>query len=198
MLAQEFDPDVLASKMLKSDRPRLAGRLMGAMDTEGRQAAKYAMVQRAAEKALDQNLESGLSNAAFLRTMNTGGTRNAVFTGNELRRLADVEDIVRATRRASGHAADPKTGARTIPYLVGGIAGPIGYSFGGPLGAVAALGGAGLAANATSRALMSPAVQGLLMSSPELLLGPVGQTLLPIGQRAAGSIGASLMQRGLL
>ena len=124
----EFDTDLFANKYLKADRPNLANEILGLMDDEGKQAAKYAVYKRAQNRATDPKLEAGISNKAFETEIGLGSAEKAIFSKDEQEYLKQITDVMRATRRAPSWAADPKTGNRLakmtgLGSLIGGGAG---------------------------------------------------------------------------
>jgi hypothetical protein len=165
------DSDTVAQSLLKPGRGNLASDAMALMTPEGQQAAKYELVKRAADKALDPNLESGLSAKAWLSKMNLGNTANKVFTADELASLESVNQILRAAKNAPRAMADPLTGNRAVPFLTSGGAGALGFMGGGLPGALGASAGLSLGARGINALSSSRVGKGLLFADDAIPLG---------------------------
>lgn len=191
----EFDSDLLADKYLKTNRPNLAKEIMGLMDKDGQQAAKYAVYRRAQEAATDPNLEAKISNKAFLNKIGLGGSDSEIFDAGEKAYLDQIVDVMRNTRRASNFQADPKTGNRLTRVAMGAAPFASLLAVDPMTAAIGGIGGmaAGKAANAAfwsgfgkSALLSSGNVPGLERLTPGLLssinTGLGSQTLMQLNR----------------
>lgn len=142
-----YDYDKILSAVAGKDRPNRAELILGQAAPEGQEAAVHHLIRKATEAGLDPNMTGGMSPAAFLRTLDLGRTRDVVFN-KTMDDVTDMENVLRATKRASEYTRDPPTGARITPaYVLGAMTGVpmIGALVGSGGGAAA---GAGLMAGA--------------------------------------------------
>lgn len=152
----------------RGGRADLTMRLLG---PEGREAARYQLVDRARQSAVDQTLNGNVAPKRFERGLNLddAGTRTILNTDQEA--LANVTNAARyatAANRAPMYASNPQTGAQLLPVASTGAGGVAGYTIGASMGvspAGMALIGAGVPptmARLITSLSKSPAVQRYL------------------------------------
>lgn len=112
--------DNLPNRMFRLDSPWLAEQSKGFLTPEGVQAGRYHLIKEAEKKAMNDVVENGIKPGQFLRSSALGETGPKLFNADELGRLSDLQEMVHASRRAGGYAADPSTGNRLLgltPFL---------------------------------------------------------------------------------
>lgn len=139
--------------LLFSNKPSDNRALFRNLSPEGRQAARIAIINRAAQKA------GGIDNISpdrFLNELKRMGEQIGIFFPEA--ELAKVNGLIRAlelTRRAGQAGVAPPTGVQAVPYLFADV---LSSTFGGPMAATGiAVGLGGLA-----RVYESRAMRGLL------------------------------------
>jgi hypothetical protein len=149
----EATPEVV-EKMLFSQKPSEIRLLYRNLNSEGKKAAKAAILQRAAFKAggVDK-----MSTAKVLTQLNKLQKSTGVFFNREDKQvLRGMMEALELTRRAEVSGLHPPTGAQIAPVATGGF---LAYMLGGPVKAGAAIGGIG----AIARAYESKPVRNALL-----------------------------------
>lgn len=117
--------DTVYGKFVKaSTTPMQAEKFFSALDSKGQSAIRVGMINEALEKATKEvATESGaaFSPAKFAKTLeDLRGSRSVAFTGQEKFELDGLIKLMRHAERAGQFAENPPTGARVIPWLIGG------------------------------------------------------------------------------
>lgn len=116
-----FDTDTVAKLFIKADRPKLANQFFKSMDSEGQQAAKYAVIKSALDAATDPVNKTPFSPLKFANTIDhLGKTNNVIFTPAEKMQLDGFVKLARAAERAGQYAENPATGNRMVQMAIGG------------------------------------------------------------------------------
>lgn len=108
------DTDSLPGLLFRPDSPSRAEQALSFMTPEGAQAGRYYMVKEARDKAMNDALEADYSPKRFLSGSQLGETGPKLLTEPELGKLADLREMVKASRRASTYGFDPSTGNRLL------------------------------------------------------------------------------------
>jgi|LGVE01.1.fsa_nt_gb hypothetical protein len=138
----EFDTDQIIGMFIKNDRPKLAQKLMGNLDPDGRAVVKYAVLKDAFESATGGANKTAFSPAKFAgRLERLGKSKQSIFPGEELRNIEGFVKLSRAAERAGQFAENPPTGMRWLDASIMG-----GATIGAAVnpGAVASAGGMSL------------------------------------------------------
>jgi hypothetical protein len=136
-----FDTDKITRTVAGRDKGAMAEAVLNQMDDEGRKIAEHTVLQRAADKGLNPNIDGGLSTTNLLNSLDLGNTRNKVLSPATRAELEPLETSLRVANRASGHNnAQTATGRMSAASLASagfGIPG-IGAFLSGMPGAVPA------------------------------------------------------------
>ncbi|SDA11212.1 hypothetical protein SAMN03159476_00401 [Pseudomonas sp. NFPP05] len=148
----DLTPEV-AEHLLFSKKASEVRNLYRSLDTNGRQAARATLIQKAIR---DSGGVENISPDRFANNMRRLQTQSGiVFRGDELAQLRGLEQVLNATRRA-GQIGITSTGQEgTVPVMAAAAGSAIG-SFGGTLATAGAIGGA-------ARAYESAAVRNALI-----------------------------------
>lgn len=169
---KDFDTDTIFKTFVKPGRENLAGKLVGNLDAEGRQAVKYGVLKSAFDNAMDDK-SGAFSPLKFASGINKmGSANNAVFSDVERQQITGLVKVMTAAQRAGQFMENPPTGNRVAQLLLGagGIAGPAVGAF----SVQSALSGAGVAKLMTTLTTTDPgkrfliAASKLPIESPEL------------------------------
>ena len=190
----EADTDTIAQQFFKKDRGGKAGDFISLMNDDGKQAAKYVLFKRAQDAALNPNLDSGISNKAFLSKIDLGKTIPSVFGHDaSAMELDDIVTVLRGTKRAGDFMANPKTGNRVAKLMVGGLPVAAGLGAGVIPAAGLALGGMGVARGLNAYTWSELVQQGLAQAALQSTKQGVANFGTQALRRLPGSIGEAAL-----
>lgn len=111
---EDVNQDTLPGQMFRLDSPWLSEQSKNFLTPEGVQAGRYYLLKEAERKAMSDVVESGVKPGQFIKSSTLGETGPKLFSSDELGQLEDLQELVRASRRAGSYAADPTTGNRLL------------------------------------------------------------------------------------
>ena len=111
---EDVNQDTLPGQMFRLDSPWLSEQSKSFLTPEGVQAGRYYLLKEAERKAMSDVVESGVKPGQFIKSSTLGETGPKLFSADELGQLEDLQELVRASRRAGSYAADPTTGNRLL------------------------------------------------------------------------------------
>ncbi|WP_342316409.1 hypothetical protein [Lysobacter sp. FW306-1B-D06B] len=177
--------DEVYGKFNQAGKGERAEHFYRALDPKGQAAVRYGMVANAMDKAFDETRQV-FSPAKFASAMEKlGKAQGAVFRGAAKQEIEGFTKLMRHVERAGQYAENPPTGARTIPWLLGGAA-----AVNAPLAAkVAAMSG-------VARTLLTTDVgKRFLLASSKLDAGsPAMAKLLQRIERAMPGFGGAIVR----
>jgi len=143
-----------------------ATKLYDAMDTKGRSAIRYGMVQEALSKA--SNADTGsFSPAKFASEFDrVAAAKGVFFKGADKAEIDGFKTIMRHVERSNVAINKPETGVKNIPYLIGGAVAAGGAYFDPESTAAVITSVYGL-----KKLLTTPAGRNFLLSSSKLKAG---------------------------
>ncbi|WP_333679854.1 hypothetical protein [Dyella sp.] len=114
--------DEVFGRFIQAGKGERARNFYGALDPKGQAAVRYGMVANAMDKALDET-RNVFSPAKFAGALDRiREAQGAFFRGDARREIDGFSKLMRHVERAGQFAENPPTGARTIPWLLGGAA----------------------------------------------------------------------------
>ena len=117
----EFDPNIV-TKMLVSSKPEEVRMLFRNLNKEGRENARFLLIQEAAKRAL--NNDNVVDPNRFAREIGKlSDNFGQFFNASDMRRIQGLADVLRATSRAQDTRFIPRTGEQLLPFTVGGSLG---------------------------------------------------------------------------
>jgi len=128
-----YDYDKLIAPLVAKERGVRAGHIVDQLSPEGQKAAASGTFARAMAAARNPNAESGLSTKNLLNSLNTGTTRESIFTPGQATKIGDLETAVRAASRSAEPTEVGMSASRLNPSM--GVSNLLGLT---PLGAGAA------------------------------------------------------------
>jgi hypothetical protein len=157
----EETPEVV-QKMLFSQKPSDVKALMSNLSADGKNAAKMAILAKAAK---DAGGVENLSPEKFISAVNKLGTPIGVaFTGNEAQRLNGLIRVLKLTSQSSKSALVPSTGVQALPIVGTALLTDIFGGSGAALASTASIG-------ALARLYESAPVRNILMAIPKVKAG---------------------------
>jgi hypothetical protein len=91
---------------------------------EGQRAARFALLDNAANAAVGDQAVSEIMPMTFFRNVDPSNPTNAAILGTDpdmLARTSEVAQAATAARRSTEAFSNPRTGARVVPFITGGI-----------------------------------------------------------------------------
>ena len=117
----EFDPSSV-TRMLTSAKPEEVKMLFRNLNKEGRENARFLLIQEAAKRAL--NNDNVVDPNRFAREIGKlSDNFGQFFNASDMRRIQGLADVLRATSRAQDTRFIPRTGEQLLPFTVGGSLG---------------------------------------------------------------------------
>lgn len=146
-------PEVV-NNLLFSKKPSDVRKLFAGLDNQGKQHARAAILQRAAQKA------GGVDNISPQKFANEvkrlGNSVGVFFEGQDLKRIEGLTKALHLTQRASVAAANPPTGVQVVIPVGAAVLTDF-------LGGAGAATGTGAAVGLLARAYESPSVRNVLI-----------------------------------
>ncbi len=164
------------------------------LDEKGRSAVRAGMVDDAYQKAFNADSE-GFSAPKFLNALNAKkGARNVFFQGQSQKELDGFTKLLDKVKGSSSAGGIPVTGAMNVPIGATAAIGGAGAAIGGPMGAVSALGAAFAGGNGVRWMLTDPRGRNILLSASKL--DPNSKAMDALLVRAGNLFQTALTQQG--